>query len=148
MLQRVFMSVRKADDSDCERLCLLIEQLGYPVGEAVLKSKLKEYEYSDRDLVLVAEDEGRLMGVIVLHVMSPFHDEGNWGRVSALVVFDKDRGRGVGRVLLKAADDFFLRKGCSRVELTSGDSRTDAHRFYLSNGYEVSGKRFIKFYDG
>lgn len=140
------MNVRKAEGPDCERLCVLIEQLGYSMGEAALKVRLNEYESSDRDLVLVAENEDHLIGMIVLHVTAPFHEERKWGRVSALVVFEGVRGKGVGRLLLEAADDFFLSKGCSRVELTSGDSRVDAHRFYLANGYEVKAKRFVKNY--
>ena len=81
-----------------------------------------------------------------VNIVVPFHEDEPWGRISALVVADGARGRGVGRALLEAADAFFLRHGCRHVEVTSGARRHDAHRFYVSNGYQDTPKRFVKAY--
>jgi GNAT superfamily N-acetyltransferase len=68
------------------------------------------------------------------------------GRISALVVDENIRRRGIGTTLVKAADDFFVGRGCNRVELTSNNRRLEAHRFYLAKGYEIRSKHFVKRY--
>lgn len=140
------MEIRQAQRTDCGRLSELIAQLGYNAAPALLERKLAAYEATEHNCVLVGVEEGQMVGVIVLNVMVPFHEDGQWGRISALVVADGARGRGVGRVLLEAAEAFFLRHGCRHVEVTSGAQRHDAHRFYVSNGYQDTPKRFVKAY--
>jgi len=48
----------------------------------------------------------------------------------------------MGAKLLAAADDLARREGCYRIQLTSRDVRKDAHRFYQSNGYELTSQGF------
>ncbi|CAI8935826.1 GNAT family N-acetyltransferase [Methylocaldum szegediense] len=140
------MRVRLAAPSDCERLVQLFRQLGYAIGADELRERLLAYEESDSDLALVAEIGGEVVGAIVLHVIAPLHERGKWGRISALVVDENIRRRGIGTELLKVADDFFVGKGCDRVELTSSDRRLEAHRFYLAKGYKIRSKHFVKRY--
>ena len=40
------------------------------------------------------------------------------------------RSLGVGKALLDAAKDWARERGATHLELDSGDTRTDAHRFY------------------
>ncbi|MBP1150632.1 MULTISPECIES: GNAT family N-acetyltransferase [Methylocaldum] len=140
------MKVRPAASSDCERLIRLFRQLGYVIDVGELRARLLAYDGSDSDLALVGEIGAEVVGTIVLHVVSPLHEIGKWGRISALVVDQSMRRRGIGAELLRAADDFFIGRGCTRVELTSSDLRTDAHRFYMANGYENRSKHFVKHY--
>jgi len=140
------MDIRQAQRTDCTRLSALIAQLGYEVTPALLERKLAEYSATEQNCVLVGVEEGHIVGLIVLNVVVPFHEDGSWGRISALVVADGARERGVGRALLEEADAFFLSHGCQHVEVTSSAHRADAHRFYLSNGYHDTPKRFVKAY--
>lgn len=86
------------------------------------------------------------MGVISLHTFTLFHCEGQLGRVTALSVSASSRRKGIGKLLLQAADEFFLSRGCARSEVTSGDHRTQAHEFYRSHGYCLDERRFVKSY--
>jgi len=46
--------------------------------------------------------------------------------------------KGIGRAILGRLDDVARNKGCSRIEVTSGDRRAqDAHLFYQSCGYTI-----------
>ena len=57
------------------------------------------------------------------------------------------RSRGIGAPLLAAAEDLARERGCYRIQLTSRNVRVDAHRFYLSNGYEQTSQGFKKFFN-
>ncbi|WP_412102751.1 GNAT family N-acetyltransferase [Plantactinospora sp. KLBMP9567] len=83
----------------------------------------------------VADAQGDLHGVIAVHICPFFERDGAWGRIVALVVSDRVRGRGVGSRVVAAAEYFAASHGCLRMEVTSGDRRPDAHKFYQRRGY-------------
>ena len=98
------------------------------------------------DAVLVVSDAGTIVGVISLHVFELFHQLGRIGRITSLVVSEGARGKGVGTLLVSAADTFFCGLNCVRAEVTSGDHRTLAHQFYQDQGFALDERRFIKRY--
>ena len=65
-------------------------------------------------------------------------------RITALVVGRNARRHGVGRLLMRHAEQMAVAQGCEFVELTSAADRADAHAFYRSIGYEVNSLRFRK----
>jgi len=58
--------------------------------------------------------------------------------VAALVVNENFRGHGIGKSLLQAAETWAKEKQVKLIRLRSNVKRTDAHRFYLKEGYETS----------
>ena len=58
-----------------------------------------------------------------------------------LVVSSSRRSGGIGALLLDAATEWALERGCTHLELSSGAGRKDAHRFYLREGV-AEGKVF------
>ena len=61
-----------------------------------------------------------------------------------MVVDEKYRGKGIGAQMVREAERLLAAKGCQLVEVTSNNRRTDAHRFWQSNGYELTSSRFAK----
>ena len=61
-----------------------------------------------------------------------------------MVVDEKYRGKGIGAQMVREAERLLEAKGCQLVEVTSNNRRTDAHRFWESNGYERTSSRFAK----
>lgn len=78
------------------------------------------------------------------HALDTLYGAGKLGRITALVVTESERGKGVGKLLVKKAEELAHDSGCKRIELTSNNRRTDAHKFYESIGFEANSKRFIK----
>jgi GNAT superfamily N-acetyltransferase len=55
----------------------------------------------------------------------------------ALIVADGARDRGVGRDLLRAAEAWARDRGCEALMVATRVTRTDAHRFYRREGYDL-----------
>jgi N-acetylglutamate synthase-like GNAT family acetyltransferase len=142
----IMTKIRSAKTSDAGKIADLLAQLGYVASPTLVVSKITVLASSPNDVVLVAENEGIIVGVISLHVTELFHAPGRIGRITALVIASDRRGEGVGKLLTEAADAFFRSTGCVRAEVTSGDHRSEAHAFYQAQGYMPDERRFIKRY--
>ena len=55
------------------------------------------------------------------------------------------RRKGIATKLLKKAEDIAKENNCSMICFFSEDFRTDAHLFYIKNGYMMNSKGFMKF---
>lgn len=138
------VTVRTFESADARSIAVLIRQLGYAADETFITSRLALLASSANDRIYVAECRARIVGLLSFHVFPLFHEPACLGRITALVVKEDSRGRGVGRALIEAAETFAWKVGCSRVEVTSGDSRSGAHAFYETVGYHRSHQRFLK----
>lgn len=98
-----------------------------------------KYAVHDRDAdLLVALDEDGIVGLASVYadILSIRYGPRCW--LQDLVVTSSHRGRGIGSRLMEAATEWARERGCTHVELSSGDGRKDAHRFYLSQGMSQS----------
>lgn len=142
------MQVRLARSADAEAINELLDQLGYPQdGQATTAARIQTWVADPASAAYVADVRGDLLGVIAVHICPFFERDGARGRIAALAVSDRARRRGVGSRLVAAAESFAAGHGCLRMEVTSGDRRPDAHRFYQRCGYtNQAGKssRFLR----
>lgn len=98
--------------------------------------------------VLVAELDGEVVGVCQVIIFQHFQHAGGWcAEIESVHVRSDLRSRGIGALMLRAAEELALERGCYRIQLTSRNVRVDAHRFYLANGYGQTSQGFRKFFD-
>lgn len=136
--------VRDASLEDANIIAVLMNDLGYDVASATIFEKIAALRTSASDAVFLAVLRERVVGVISLHALPMFHRSGNLGRITSLVVGTSARGRGVGTALIDRSNEWFALKGCVKIEVTSGDHRTDAHLFYQQLGFQRDGQRLAK----
>jgi GNAT superfamily N-acetyltransferase len=136
--------IREAMTGDVAQLVGLIGELGYEISQKHLRASLPAAQSSDTDQVLVAVAGEQVFGCISLHALPLFHREGKLGRITSLVVGAGQRGHGIGSALLVAAHAWFRAAGCVKFEVTSGDRREAAHRFYQRHGYARDGQRLAR----
>ena len=132
---------------DLPGLAGLLGQLGYPATEAVVGERLGLWLDDPSSWLIGAGDDGVLVGVAALHVMPMLEMDGKLGRLLALVVDERYRGRGLGQSLVAAAEEQARAAGCVKMEITSSRHRTRTHEFYQLLGYDdicTSSARFIK----
>jgi len=97
--------------------------------------------------VLVADEDGDVVGVCQVIIFQHFQHAGGWCcELESVHVRDDRRSHGIGAQLLEAAEALARDRGCYRVQLTSRNVRVDAHRFYVANGYEQTSQGFKKFF--
>lgn len=126
---------------------MLLGQLGYPTAEAAVHERLDYWLDDPAGRLIGADDEGDLIGVAALGVVPLLEVTGRLGRLIALVVDERYRGRGVGQSLVAAAEEQARAAGCVKMEITSSRYRTRTHEFYQQLGYEdvcPSSARFMK----
>jgi GNAT superfamily N-acetyltransferase len=136
--------LRQARPDDAEELSVLLSELGYPSGAESIARRISACANVPGLSIVVASMDGRVVGVVAVHCVPTLISDAALGRITALVVSNEVRGRGVGRQLVEEAEAFAREQGCERMELTSGDHRPGAHAFYVRLGYAVEARRFIK----
>jgi len=140
----VSLVVRLAGHADTAAIAALATQLGYPSAAHEAEARLARLKDHPDIRAYVAEQAGRVVGVIGLMAFPAFHRDGFHGYITALVVDQGHRGEGAGRALLDAAEAWFAERGVKRVNLTTALHREDAHEFYEKRGYTYTGKRYTK----
>jgi ribosomal protein S18 acetylase RimI-like enzyme len=140
----VDLTIRHAQPGDAAVLAQLMCELGYETTTAEMSLRLKSILSDPRHSTIVAEIDNKLCGMIgtLTHVSHEHNDRS--GKVIALVVSKKQRRSGVGRALITAAEKDFVRKGVTRITLTTRFEREAAHQFYEALGYSRTGVRFAK----
>ena len=83
----------------------------------------------DRDLVLVAEEDGRIVGAIVGTM------DRSTGFFYCLAVHPDYQGRGIGRRLVASLEERFRQKGVKRIWITIDEGTRKLLPFYLHLGY-------------
>lgn len=136
-------TVREATASDLPVMRALLEELGYPSELETLTTRFAAFA-ARGEMALLAEREGKVLGLATLHITPVLHRAGAVGRVTALVVTEAARGSGAGAALMREAESRLKAAGCVLLEVTSNKKRTDAHAFYERIGYEATSLRFGK----
>jgi GNAT superfamily N-acetyltransferase len=136
------LNIRLAKPQDAAVIAGLLSELGYPNVSAFVRDKLAVLGTSDT--VLVAEDEGEVLGFAHLHVSELFHAPGRIGRIMALAVTASHRRAGAGRGLMIFLERLARQAGCVKLEVTSSIQRKGAHAFYEQMGYQEEPRRFVK----
>ncbi|MDL5202602.1 GNAT family N-acetyltransferase [Streptomyces sp. ALI-76-A] len=89
--------------------------------------------------LVVAVRDGRVVGTLQLTVIPGLSRRGSTRSIIESVRIHADeRGSGLGTQLIEWAIDTSRRQNCQLVQLTSDNTRTDAHRFYERLGFTAS----------
>lgn len=136
-------SIRMATAEDASELARLVSPLGYPTTADAVAAVWETWT-AEGNFALVVPGEDSLLGMITLHRMSVLHRPKPVGRITSLAVDPSVRGQGLGRALVRAAEEALVRAGCGVLEVTSHVRRTAAHDFYRHLAYERTSYRFAK----
>ena len=133
------MQVRQAHGGDAEVIAGLLGELGYPTPPDQVRERLDGM--SDADRVRLA---GAGAGLDALHRIPRIAEGGQFAPITALVVSQGQRGKGVARRLLDEAERAARTWGCDLLEVSSGrrPERDAAHR---AAGFADAADRSVRY---
>ncbi len=79
-----------------------------------------------------------------IHVSLTIVDDDLVAKLSAIIVDQHYRRRGIGEALVSALEADARSQGCALLFLTTSARRAEAHAFYSRIGLEETGRRFAK----
>jgi N-acetylglutamate synthase-like GNAT family acetyltransferase len=138
------MTIRDAVSGDADAIARLLDQLGYATDSGAVSRRLARLESSEADRLFVAEVDGEVVGLAGIHVSPSVEYDEDAAKISALVVDETHRRRGIGEALVRRVEEEARARDCCLLFLTTAERRKDAHAFYRSAGLEETGRRFAK----
>jgi len=131
------MRVRSMTERDAPAVADLAGQLGYPSTEAQIRRRFESVSDDPGSAVFVAEDEaGHVVGWT--HVVArSFLESDPYAELAGLVVDRTARRRGVGHILVSAAETWAAERGYATMRVRSNVKRAEARPFYEGMGYVI-----------
>ncbi|GAC1498176.1 MAG: hypothetical protein NVS1B2_20890 [Vulcanimicrobiaceae bacterium] len=138
---RAVLQVRPGAWGDRAAIVHLIATMGGHDDVATHDDALRELGGILRDSdarTVVAQCDGRVVGVAVLQARASLTSDARVGWLSAFAIEASRRRAGIGSVLLDAVDDAARTLGCARIDVQSSAWRAGAHAFYRTRGFAES----------
>jgi len=129
------IEIRSSKRADEEVIATLAGQLGYPSSVSEIRERLVEILEDGDQAVLVAESaEKEVVGWVHVFkaqrlIVEPFVE------IGGLIVGEGQRGSGIGKALLAAAEAWAQDHGVSGMRVRSNVIRAGVHNFYEHLGY-------------
>lgn len=137
------VKIRKAELSDAPQLYpLLCELEEKTLDRAGFDEAFTSNLRSESIHYLVAEENGRLVGFVSVHIQSLLHHTGKIAEVQELVVTGEKRRTGLGAILFARAKKIADEQGCAQLEVSCNRRRENSHGFYESQGMTRSHFKF------
>jgi len=116
-----------------EVLELREEILRKPLG---LSLRNEDLSRDHADTIFIATHNDKIIACLLLH-----HIDGSEMQLRAMAVYNEWQGKGIGRMLVVAAEKFCSESGYNKVML---HSRKVATSFYKSMGYNITSNEFTE----
>ena len=148
------LTIRKGTIEDENAVLDLLEQLfeppgGFPHGytrERGSEGFRHAVASPDADILLAVDGE-KVAGISSVYKDYLSMRDGWRTWLQDLVVGREQRGRGIGKMLLAASEEWARDHGCTHLDLSSGLGRAGAHRFYEREEMTKGGYVFRRLLD-
>jgi (aminoalkyl)phosphonate N-acetyltransferase len=136
-------NIRSADKNDLDEIYNLICILENKIFD---KDSFAEVYFnalmSKVIFCFVAEIEKKVIGFTSVSILNLLHHSGKVLEIQELVVDQKYRSMGIGKIFIDFIKRFAVKNKCLTIDVTSNKKRLDAHRFYENLGFQNSHFKF------
>jgi ribosomal protein S18 acetylase RimI-like enzyme len=135
------ISIRRATAADVEALVALLADLFSieadfrPDADRQRRGLALLLESPGQRVVLVAERRGEVVGMVTVQLVVSTAEGALSGLVEDMVVASGERGRGIGRRALSAAEAWARERGATRLQLLADRENGPALGFYERMGW-------------
>ena len=126
--------IRPIELSDAEAAATLSGELGYPLSADTMAGRIRDLPALTNHAVFVASSSDIVVGWIDVGIVNHLQAE-PYGEIGGLVVSHDFRGRGAGRQLVAAAEQWTASRGVRKMLVRSQVHREAAHEFYVRQDF-------------
>ncbi|MGZ4199439.1 MAG: N-acetyltransferase family protein [Thermoleophilia bacterium] len=129
-------AVRDARPDEAAQVADLIRELARTedVESGVTAEQVQAYQRYGDSGILVAELDGRLVGVLSYFIRPGLFHGGRWGYIDELIVTASARGKGVGDALVAEAMERFVAAHCREAGVSTVFGNDPAAALYRKHG--------------
>jgi ribosomal protein S18 acetylase RimI-like enzyme len=149
------MNIRAATTEDREAILALVPRLtqhGTPPGRDARQIAATDLQAIAAAIdartaethLLVAEHADSIVGFIHVKTVTDYYTQRPVGHISDIVVASQAEGRGVGRALIAAAEDWARSRGYALMQLNVLVGNTAARSLYEHLGYAAEWLKYVK----
>ena len=139
------MEIRKTKLEDLDSVFELLNELyENKIEYSKFTQKYKDSLEDSSFYGIVAIENNKVVGVLISRVINRLAKKKNILFIDDLIVNEKCRNIGIGKLLIQTATAYAISKDCGALELTSMIQNINAHRFYENNGFEKRQYKFKK----
>ena len=137
------INIRKVEKQDLDfvykAICELEnEVLDFEVFERIFNENIS----NSKNLYLIAENEMEGLGFISFHAQNLLHHCGLVGEIQEFFIHQKQRGKGVGRLLINEIKNFAEQHNLKSIEVTTNKRRVENVAIYENLGFNLSHNKF------
>jgi N-acetylglutamate synthase-like GNAT family acetyltransferase len=130
------ITIRAAQSEDAQVIALLNKQLGYPASSEGILNRLSHIKSDESHVVYVAElTDKQVIGWVHIHTC-PLIIADEVAEIKGIVVEEKYRDKGAGKLLMAHAEEWARKKDCKAIWVSSNTNREGVHYFYQRIGYD------------
>lgn len=140
--------IRKLELKNLEEVFELLDELyENKIEYSIFTQKYKAILKDNNFYGIVAVENNKVVGVLISRVINRLAKKKNILFIDDLIVNEKYRNTGIGKLLIQDATNYAISKDCGALELTSMIENVNAHKFYENNGFEKRQYKFKKHLD-
>jgi len=137
------MKIRKATIKDVKELAKLSREYAKyenKLNKEIKVKSLKETEKEERNWIklgtryILAQEGDEILGMIVFNLGKIGKEK--IGFIHIIIISEKARGKGVGKVLVKYVFNFFKKNKCRRVKSFVHIGNKKSFKFWTKHGFE------------
>ena len=139
------MEIRKTKLEDLDSVFELLNELyENKIEYSKFTQKYKDSLEDSSFYGIVAIENNKVVGVLISRIINRLAKKKNILFIDDLIVNEKCRNIGIGKLLIQTATAYAISKDCGALELTRMIQNINAHRFYENNGFEKRQYKFKK----
>jgi len=138
--------IKDATAEDILALAGLMNDLGYPTTPEEMGLRFGHiFNHSEYKTFVVCLNE-EVVGMAGVTQNYFYEQNGKYVRVLAFVINHSYTRKGIGKLLLKAVENWAIEIGATSVLLNCGnrEERNEAHKFYQDRGYQIKSYGYFK----
>lgn len=145
----MMVAIRQGTFGDIPRIAELISQLAIhegvePPDPARLVLILEAIIGTGSSTYLLAEEDGRAVGVMQLRWGLSTWSAAPYGYIEDFFVVEDMRRKGIGKAMLEMACHLARERGCMELSLDVRQDNEKARRFYAKNGFREEGSILLE----